>query len=283
MRLRICFSFLFLPYFLFSQSSADPIGQILQKMYSAEDRLQSAKFTLHSEERLRNGKFAVQEMMIKLKEHPKQIYFYAIKPNPGTEIIWRQGWNKEKMMISPGSFPFITFSMHPGSSLARKDSHHPLTNLGFGYVSDLVKFYSKKFGNRFYEFVSIADTVSWDNHSCIVLKFDFKDYQVLKYTVGKNETISSIAGKLHLNDYSILMLNQSIGDFDDVKEGQVILIPNSYARKIEFYMDRNTGLPLRQLIYDKDGLYEKYEMKSFILNFPFKPEEFSPDYREYSF
>ena len=105
----------------------------------------------------------------------------------------------------------------------------------------------------------------------------------MKYTVKKNEKLSDIAKKLYLNDYSIMLLNSAIGDLDDVKEGQVIKIPNFYARKIEFYMDRATGLPLRQLIYDQNGLYEKYEMKSFLLNPVFKPEEFSPEYKEYGF
>ncbi len=158
-----------------------------------------------------------------------------------------------------------------------------LYNMGFGYVSDLVKHYAKKYGNRFYEYVTIADTVLWDNHTCIVLKFDFRDYMIVKYKVGRGENITTIARKLNLNDYSILMINHTIGNFEDVNEGQVINVPNSYARKIEFYMDMTTGLPLRQLIYDQQGLYEKYEMKSFILNPVFRPEEFSPDYGEYGF
>jgi outer membrane lipoprotein-sorting protein len=277
----------FLLFFLISPklclSQANSIEKILQKMYDGQAALRSAKFTMHTEERMRNGKFVISEMMIKLKENPKKVYLYALKPDAGNEIIWRKGWNNDKMMVSPGSFPYITFSMKTENSIARKEAHHPITNIGFGYVSGLVKYYSHKFGSRFYEYVSIGDTVSWDNHSCIVLKFDFKDFAIVKYTVGSNENITDIAAKLYLNDYSILMLNKDIDDFDDVKPGQVINIPNSYARKIEFYMDRLTGLPLQQFIYDKEGLYEKYQVKSFILNPVISDEEFSPDYPSYKF
>jgi outer membrane lipoprotein-sorting protein len=283
MKKIISLIFISFPFLVFSQPATLPIGKILQRMYDAEDNLHSAKFTMHTEERLRDGKFVVQEMFIKLREHPKQIYFNAIKPNGGTEIIWKEGWNKDKMMVSPGSFPFITFSMHPESSLARKDTHQPITNMGFTYVTNLVKWYSKKYGNHFFDYITIKDTVSWDNHSCIILQFDFNDYSLVKYTVGKDENITSIAAKLHLNDYSILVVNPAVDDFNDVKEGDIIMIPNSYARKIEFYMDRTSGLPLRQLIYDGKGLYEIYEMKSFFLNPVFTDAEFSPDYPSYGF
>jgi outer membrane lipoprotein-sorting protein len=44
-----------------------------------------------------------------------------------------------------------------------------------------------------------------------------------------------------------------------------------------------TWLPLKQLIYDSKGLYEKYEMKSFMLNPPFSDAEFTPEYKDYKF
>ena len=79
------------------------------------------------------------------------------------------------------------------------------------------------------------------------------------------------------------MLNPSIDGFDNVRSGQVIKIPNFYCRMIEFYIDKVSWLPLRQLISDQKGLYEKYEMKSFLLNPVFKTDEFSPEFGEYKF
>lgn len=281
MKIFFCISLLF--YSLVLSAQNNPIKTILQKMYDAEDKLYSAKFTLYSAERLKDGKMFLSERFIKLKMNPKKIYFYSVKPNPGTEIIWKEGWNENKMLVSPGSFPYVTFSMKPNNSIARKDSHHPITDTGFEYVTSLVKYYQETFGEKFYKYISIADTVMWDNHSCILLIFDFKEYAEVNYKVLRNEDILTIAKKFHLNDYSIMILNPSINDFEDVKVGQIIKIPNFYGRKIEFYVDRKTGLPLKQLIYDQKGLLEKYEMKSFILNPSFKPEEFTPEYKDYRF
>ena len=232
---------------------------------------------------MKNGEFVITNRFVKMKAIPKQIYFYSVEPNPGTEIIWKDGWNENKMMVSPGSFPFVTFSMKPNSSLARKDSHHSISDLGFDYVTGMVSYYLKLYGDRFYKYISISDTVKWDNHSCILLSFDFREYAEVNYSVKKNESIFDIAVKFHLNDYSILMINPLLDGYDDIREGEIIKIPNFYNRKIQFYIDRTSWLPLRQLIYDQKGLYEKYEIKSFLLNPVFKVDEFNPDYVEYKF
>ena len=79
------------------------------------------------------------------------------------------------------------------------------------------------------------------------------------------------------------MMNPSVKDYEDVHEGQIIRVSNYYNRKIEFYIDRNTWLPLRQMIYDQKGLYERYEVKNFIWNPVFKADEFSRENKEYKF
>jgi outer membrane lipoprotein-sorting protein len=252
-------------------------------MLAGNEKVKTAKFTFYSEERFFNGKFEKKEMLIKLQSKPKKVYMYSVTPDAGTEIIWKEGWNDNKMLIGPGSFPYVTFSLGINSSLARKDSHHSIRNMGFDYVARLVKYYLDVYGEKFYSFITVADTVNWDNHSCIILKFDFKDYKEINYTVKKDESITDIAERYQLNDYAILIINPSINDYHDVKEDQVIKIPNFYSRKIEFYIDRVNYLPLKQLIYDKNGLYEKYEMKSFRMNPVIKDEEFDPKYKEYGF
>ena len=281
--MKYLFIFFLLITFHLSFSQTSSVKVIIQRMLKSSEVLGTAKFTLYTEERMKTDKFVRTERFVKILAKPKEIYFYSVNPNPGTEILWKEGWNNNKMMVSPGSFPFITFSMNPNSSIARKDSHHSIRDLGFDYVMDMIGYYLNFYGDRFYNYISIADTVQWDNHSCIRVAFDFKDYTEINYTVKKKENVIDIAEKFHLNDYSILMMNPSIDGFDNVRAGQVIKIPNFYCRKIEFYIDKVSWLPLRQLISDQNGLYEKYEMKSFQLNPVFKTDEFSPEFGEYKF
>jgi outer membrane lipoprotein-sorting protein len=278
--------YILLLFFIFIStilSAQNPVKVLVEKMLKANEQLHSSKFTLYTEERMIDGKIMVTERLVKMKTRPKKIYFYSITPNPGTEILWSEGWNEDKMMVSPKSFPYVTFSMHLNNPIARKDSHHSIVDLGFEYVSGIVEHYVKKYKENFYSYVKITDTVNWNNRSCIVVKVDFADFKYLDYTVQPNEDVMDIAVKKYLNDYSILMANPELDDYKDVKAGQVIKIPNFYCRNIIFFIDRLTWLPLKQEMYDEKGLYERYEMKSFIPNPTFKPEEFTPEYSEYKF
>ena len=56
-----------------------------------------------------------------------------------------------------------------------------------------------------------------------------------------------------------------------------------FARKIVFYVDLQSHLPLVQEIYDEKGFFEKYEYKSFVLNPAFDPQEFTSEYKDYGF
>src|SRR5690606_11374718 len=103
------------------------------------------------------------------------------------------------------------------------------------------------------------------------------------YTVKEGESITSIAHNKRLNDYSLLALNPQVDDYDDVRPGEVIRIPAFYNKRVDFYLELRSWLPLVQMIYDEKGLFEKYELKSFVLNPSFSPAEFTPEYEDYKF
>jgi hypothetical protein len=257
--------------------------ELVKKMLLSCTALKSAKFTLKSAERLVNGNFSYSELIVKLETVPRKVYLYCVNPNAGTEVLWKQGWIGEKLYISPTGFPYVNIRLSPYSSLVRKDSHHTVYEIGFDYVSEMIQYYQKAYGEKFYTYINIIDTVQWDNHTCYQLSFDFTDFSTYEYTVKTGETITSIATRLHLNDYSLLLYNSSVSDYDEIEQGQVIKVPNFYNRRVDFFIDAITFLPLRQEIYDAKGLYEKYEMKSFLHNPKFNAEEFSTEYAEYKF
>lgn len=259
------------------------VKRVFENMLSAASSIQTAKFILYTEERLLNGQFAVAERIVKVQSNPLNIYFFEVKPEAGMEVLRKEGWNENKMMISPGGFPYLTFSLKTNSALARKDSHHPIEHIGFDYLVGLMKFYQDKYKNHFYDYASITDTTMWDNRQCIIFKFDFKDYKELNYTMQPGENVTSIAERMYVNDYSLLMLNPFLDGFEEVKNSRPIKVPNFYNRKFIFYIDKNNWLPIKQLIYDETGLYENYEMKSFLFNPVFKKNEFDEKNPGYSF
>ena len=274
--------FLFFFLFHFSSFGQKSVRDIIQRMNTAGSGIRTAAFTIYGEERLKNGDVFISERNVKLIAKPKKVYFYSVKPDPGMEVLWKEGPG-EKMTVNPGGFPYITLHINHNGAIARKDSHHAIHDMGFDYVVKLINYYMQTQGENIFKWAVIKDTLQWQGLTCIHLAIDFKDYPVNNYTVLKGENLSSIAAKLHVNDYMILSMNNSIDDMDDVEEGQRILVPGLYASRIEFYIDMKSWLPVRQLIYDQKGLYEKYEVRKLKVNPVFKPEEFTEEYKDYKF
>lgn len=264
-------------------AAQSPSRVVFQRMVDACERNRSGQFVLHSKERLQNGKFIDSQMRVKYQTSPKKVYLHCIDPHAGTEVLFRQGWLENKLYINPSGFPYMNLKLSPFNSMVRKDSHHTVYQIGFDYIASMIRYYSAKHGERFYRYLQLKDTVQFENKKCIHLQFEFREFQQLSYTVKAGETITSIAEQFHLNDYSILLLNPDIDDFDDVSAGQKIRIPNFYNRRVDFYVDMVTWLPLVQEVYDAKGLYERYELRDFVNDPSFASDEFSPEYTGYTF
>ena len=274
--------FLFFPgLFGFSQESKEKL--VVGKMIAACKSMRTGTFILKATERLRDGELHESEMLVKQQTNPRKLYLYCIDPNPGAEALWRENTMDEKILINPNGFPYVNLKLSPYHSLLRKETHHTVHDLGFDYLMGLIDFYSLQLGGKFYNYLEILDTVTWEKRACIRLSFDYTDYKFLDYTVKIGETVTGISQQLHLNDFAILQINPTIESYDDVQPGQVIRIPNFYCRKIVFYIDRINWLPLKQEIYDDKGLFEQYEFLSFILDPMIDPMEFTPEYGKYKF
>ena len=260
-----------------------PEAVLVKKMISACENVKSARFTMLQTERLPSGKFSISEVLAKVQYNPKKVYLYMVKPNAGAEALWINDRPDAKVLISPGGFPYVNIRFNTHSSLLREDGHHTIEEIGFEQIAAMIRYYSGKMGDGFYKYLSIDDTLTWDNHTCIQITYDYKEYALTNYTVQKGETITSIAAKYFLNDYAVLMANPSVKNYESVKAGQIIKLPNFYCRRLTFLIDKTSFLPIKQTIFDTKGFFEQYEIKSLILNPAFVPDEFSEGYKDYKF
>lgn len=256
---------------------------IVNKMLVACDNVKTAKYTLKRQERSKNNEMAEAEGILKLQTNPFKVYLYNIKPNVGAEVLYIKGENSGNAYVHPNQFPYINLNLNPYGSTLREKQHHTLLDLGFACTASLVRKFIKTNETNFYNWLTYNGEVEWNGKMCYKLTLDNKPFAYISYTVQKGETITTIANKLGVVDYMILYINPTIDDYDDVKAGQIIKVPNSYSRKIIFYVDKIYYLPLVQIVYDDKGLFEKYELHSFILNPVIKPEEFTPKYKDYKF
>lgn len=281
MRLFLLVVFILSNQFCFSQTKN--AKDIATKMLTACDNMKTAKYVLKKQERQKDNTLRESELIVKLQVNPYKTYSYSVNPNPGAEALYISGENSGKVFVNPNQFPYVNLNLDPYGSTLRENQHHTVLDMGFKYISSIVKAYIKNDEAGFFGNLSYDGEIEWNKKSCYKLTFDNKKFSYVTYTVQAGETLTSIAKKMNVSDFMILTANPNIDDYDDVKTGQKIKVPNSYAQKIVFYIDKTNYLPLVQIIYDDKGLFEKYELNSFILNPTFNLEEFTSKYKDYKF
>ena len=252
-------------------------------MISACNHLKSASFILTTTERNKKGIIENGELFVKLERIPLKMYVHMYVPRMGVEVLYRKGdWN-DHLFISPHAFPYVNMKLEPNNLLVRENSHHTVCEIGFDYLTKMIGHYQERMGEKIFEYLTFSDTVEFDRHRCVKMEFDYPHFSYFHYKVKKGEDVVSIAADYFVHEYMIVCANKSVDDIHDVKEGQEILVPNMFARKIIFYVDLKTMLPLMQEIHDDKGFFEKYEYRSFVLNPAFEPAEFTPGYKDYGF
>jgi hypothetical protein len=150
------------------------------------------------------------------------------------------------------------------------------------YIAEIFRYTIREQGDKIFNLFSVTGTAEFNGRNCTVLQYENPEFGFENYTVKENETLTGIAHANHVSDYMLLTVNKLKG-YTGVKTGQVIKVPVSYGKKIVLYLDEYNHLPLMQIVYDENGLYEKYEFKSFVLNPKFSDNDFSPDNDKYGF
>src|SRR5437667_12776237 len=77
------------------------VKEIIYRMLNANKNLRTAKFEMYTEERLLNGKFAINDRLVKYTEKPRMAYLYVLSPQKGSEILWLRDSKDSRMLINP--------------------------------------------------------------------------------------------------------------------------------------------------------------------------------------
>jgi outer membrane lipoprotein-sorting protein len=257
--------------------------EIINNMFSSIEDIQSLKFKLKKKERV-EGDLKLGEQDVKFNRSPKKIYTKVIAPNKGVEVLWVEGLNNKKAYVNPNGFPYMTVSLDPYGSSMRNNNHHTVHEVGFDYISSIVKQISQKSSKDFTKIFLYKGDTLFNNKDCYKILIDYTPYEYINYTVKAGENVTDIAYKLFISDYMVLEINEDeVDDYEDVEAGQVIKIPNAYARKTILYIDKKNNLPVIQKMYDEKGLFAQYEFHNLQLNPVITPEEFTKEYKDYNF
>ncbi len=273
-----CFSF-FWGSTLSAQKAAPTAKEVIFKMIKSIDELERLKYSLKIVERGKKG-YNHYESSVKLSRKPRKIYLYI----KGIELIWVAGWNGNKAYVKPNSFPYINLSLDPLGYLMRQDQHHTLNEMGVDYFGSVIEYIALKYGDKFDNYFKLEGEERINNRPCYKIIIDNKDFGYETYTVGDNESITSIARKLHVSEYMILEVNPKLNDyFDILKKGQKLKVPTAYAKHVTLYIDQLYYLPISIKILDDKGLFEQYDYHFLQVNPKIEDAEFTTGYKDYKF
>ena len=256
--------------------------ELIQKMHKSIETYRDFRFKLYRSERV-NGKQVLGCFDGKICMDPFMIYIKNIVPSEGSELLYKEGENNNKAWVNPDIFPYITMSFYPESNLLKAGGHHTLKDAGFDLLDEIFKFYESEYTDQLYEIIDTRGIVNWKGLNCYKLILNHPNYEILNYTANKNETLLKISKEKLLNSYKLNELNPSIKETKNLNEGQIVKIPNAYAKKVIIYLATDSFLPVYQEIYDEIGLYEKYVYKDLTFGMKIPKEEFSVDNDEYGF
>lgn len=270
---------LILPSFSYIQPKVQ-IGsvELLNAILKSISNAKTLRYDLQRNERI-NGKMAFTESKVKLQVSPRKLYI-AIN---GQEVLWVQGSNNGNALVNPGTFPYINVNLDPMGSMMRKGQHHTIHELGMEYLAEILKNGMKHFGDQLNKHFVVLGEEKYMGRNCYKLSAAFPDFSWEAYTVKKGETIITIASKLHVSEYMILEKNPQASWYTDVVEGQVIQVPNAYAKLFLLMIDKEYMLPISEKIFDDKGLFESYEFFNLQVNSAISPEEFTENYKDYHF
>ena len=255
-------------------SSQDILNNVLKSIAN----IKTLRYNLQCNERIK-GKIQHTESKVKLQISPRKLYLSL----NGPEVLWIQDANNGDALINPAAFPYMDLNLDPFGSLMRKDQHHTIHEMGLQYLADILKDGINRAGNKIDKYFFIVGEEKYGDRLCYKLSVAFPDFAWGSYTVKKGEDINSIARKLHLSEYMILENNSQLNSYSDVKEGQVIKIPDAYAKLTLLLIDKELMLPVKNQVFDDKGLFETYEYGNLQVNQPIAPEEFTKNYKDYNF
>lgn len=278
---------LFCVFILFSSEKSDytdidnkpPTSrEIIDQMIKSIDNVKTLKYKLGISERIK-GKLTNASSLIKYQKSPRKLHLYL----NGPELLWLEGKNNGNALVSPGSFPYFDLNLDPYGAILRKNQHHTLHEIGYDYLSDLIQsFILRADGNFEQTFLYIGED-KFENSTCYKIIIKYSDFAFSSYKVKKGENIVSIARKLKVSEYMILENNPAHEGYYAVKAGDVLSVPNAYAKMTVLLIDKELMLPVNTKMYDDKGLFESYEYRDLKVNIVIPDVEFSKNFKEYHF
>ena len=254
----------------------------LAAMFDSVYSLKTSKFKMVSYERIED-EMHQNNAVVYVNYEPKKIFLRGFKPDGElvNEVMYLEGKNDNKALISPNGFPYFNLNLEPEGGTMRHHRHLTILEAGGRYLVDMLRIGIKNYmesgdsTNRFF--------IEREAKGFLKLTVFNPDYDFVDYTVLPNEQVRKLCFRLGIPEYKLIEINDEVDDYNDLSEGQIIKIPNFYAKKLELIIRESDFMPLHVKIFDEKGLYSEYEYLYFDCN-PYVDEQtFNSENPAYTF
>lgn len=233
---------------------------ILAMMHKSILKMRSHSYRLKLEERRIGNTYHKGEMLVSVRNHPLNVRMEVLAPNKGAVVEYNASEDKSEAFVTPRKWaPAIKFKRDIHGNLLRP-GHYSIDETSLNFIGGIIKKSEALFTQRgiYQKGVRYWGQLHIEGVACHKIEFMDHEYRTTAYQVKKGESLISLARAKVINPYKIKELNPSIKTYYDVKPGQTILIPTSYAKKCVIYIDTENNLPRRLEIYDEQGWFERY-------------------------
>jgi hypothetical protein len=280
--MKMNLSFFTLLFLFGTVLNAQSLRSVLDKMYIAIGTTNLMSYDMTSSERI-GAKMVTKNMSFKVQISPRKVYMKD--KDSGVELLYVSGWNNNMPYINPNGFPWVNVSLDMQSARVRADGHHPVTHAGFNYLLTQMKNTEKliaKEGEKLENIIKIEGNFTWNGRNTTKIVLTNPDFKFIDYTCTQSETLFNLCERINVSEYMVMEKN-NLGYGAKVYQGKVIKIPNAFAKKVEIYIDKESNLPIYQIVHDDKGVFEKFEFKNLKINPQLSSGEFTSQCASYGF
>lgn len=259
-----------------SMSQSQEAFDLTLEMFHRCKEIKTLYFEMTKTERVGND-YLTESFKTKLQRDPFKVYSKKIEDGKNPELLFIEGENDNKALINPDGFPWFNLSMDPKGDFMRKNQHHTLYETGYSYALKILEHLFDKYGQEVVEMANMLESKTVNNVDCYVLEFNNPHFKYISYEVKEGEDVLSIALDNMLSEFMIVELNEDVDDYDDVKAGQNIKIPNDYCPRLVIAIDKERMVPISLKVYDYKSLFEQLEYNNVQINPVFSESQFTED------
>ncbi|MFM2376704.1 MAG: hypothetical protein RLZZ165_1801 [Bacteroidota bacterium] len=201
----------------------NPARPVMDEMIHQLGNVLSVSARVKRTERLADGTFVSGEMEFKVMYEPRlKAYVRLNHPNPGTEVLYVEGWNGNAAFVNPNRFPWINVNLDPCGSHMLNQQHHSLLCIGFRYTRGVLHYMYNNIQD-FDRQVTYLGVQQWSGRTTHLLKVSFPDYGSKAYRIQGDENLCEVEQKIFVPAAKMLELNPEVDDYWDRPERQQAL------------------------------------------------------------